>query len=242
MSRILIVEDEQHLAEGLRFNLEAEHHEVLHVDTGEDALRRLAGEPFDLVILDLMLPGIDGFAVVAELRRQRQYVPVLMLTARGRSEDVLRGFEMGADDYLPKPFELPILMSRVRGLLRRHEWFRQASAAPSPAEASSFSFRGKNIDFEQLEVRVGDKRMPLTLMEASLLRYLVQREGQPVSRKAILENVWNLHEDTDTRAIDNFIVRLRRYLEDEPARPRHLQTVRGVGYRFVVDPDSKSSS
>jgi DNA-binding response OmpR family regulator len=241
MSRILVVEDEQHLANGLRYNLEAEQYDVDVVDNGEDALQRFAADPqcYDLVILDLMLPGIDGFGVAAELRRTRRFVPVLMLTARGRSEDVLRGFGAGADDYLPKPFELPILLSRVRGLLRRHEWFRMAAAEQTPqtpAVASQFSFCGKSIDFEQLEVRVGEKRMPLTLMEAGLLRYLVQHEGRPVSRKAILEKVWSVHEDTDTRAIDNFIVRLRRYIEDEPASPRHLQTIRGVGYRFVADP------
>ena len=237
MSRILIVEDEQHLADGLRFNLEAEEYEVDIADNGEEALRRLAAEPsrYVLVILDLMLPGIDGFGVVATLRRTRRFVPVLILTARGRSEDVLRGFEMGADDYLTKPFELPILMSRVRGLLRRAEWFRQETAAGPPV-AVQYSFRGKSIDFEQMEVRVGEKRLPLTLMEATLLRYLVQHEGSPVSRKEILENVWGVREDTDTRAIDNFIVRLRRYIEDEPSSPRHLQTVRGVGYRFVGNP------
>ena len=239
MSRILIVEDEKHLADGLRFNLEAEGHTVDIADTGEDALQRLGAVPnhFDLVILDLMLPGIDGFGVVAELRRTRRFVPVLMLTARGRSEDVLKGFEIGADDYLAKPFELPILMTRVRGLLRRTEWFRQEIAA-APSLSLNYSFQSKHIDFESMEVRVGDKRLPLTLMEAELLRYLVQHEGSPVSRKAILEKVWGLHEDTDTRAIDNFIVRLRRYLEDEPSRPRHLQTVRGVGYRFVRNPES----
>jgi len=238
MSRILIVEDEQHLADGLRFNLEAEQYEVDIADNGEEALQRLAAQPnrYDLVILDLMLPGIDGFGVVAELRRTRRFVPVLMLTARGRSEDVLRGFEMGADDYLTKPFELPILISRVRGLLRRTDWFRQEAAAGPPV-ALQYAFRGKSIDFEQMEVRVGEKRMPLTLMEAELLRHLVQHEGSPVSRKAILENVWGVREDTDTRAIDNFIVRLRRYIEDEPSRPRHLQTVRGVGYRFVGNPE-----
>jgi DNA-binding response OmpR family regulator len=238
MSHILIVEDEQHLADGLRFNLEAEGHGVDIADTGEEALRRLGAEPnrYDLVILDLMLPGIDGFGVVAELRRTRRFGPVLMLTARGRSEDVLRGFETGADDYLTKPFELPILISRVRGLLRRTEWFRQ-EAAEGPSVALQYSFLGKSIDFEQMEVRVGENRMPLTLMEAELLRYLVQHEGSPVSRKAILENVWGVHEDTDTRAVDNFIVRLRRYIEDEPGSPRHLQTVRGVGYRFVGNPD-----
>ena len=246
MSRILLVEDEQHLADGVRFNLEAERHDVEVVDNGEEALARLDAEPvrFDLVILDVMLPGIDGFSVVAELRRQRRFVPVLMLTARGRSEDVLRGFDAGADDYLPKPFELPILLSRVNGLLRRSDWFRQSQAASAPASAgppgvliaSPYAFAGKAIDFEQLEVRAGDKRMPLTLMEASLLRYLVQHEGTPVSRESILESVWGLRDDTQTRAIDNFIVRLRRYIEDDPARPRHLQTVRGVGYRFVADP------
>jgi DNA-binding response OmpR family regulator len=238
MSRILVVEDEGHLADGLRYNLEAEQHDVDVVDNGEDAMRRLTAEPgrYDLVILDVMLPGIDGFHVAAELRKARRFVPVLMLTARGRSEDVLRGFEAGADDYLPKPFELPILLSRVRGLLRRHEWFRQEAAAQTPALPSQFSFRDRSIDFEQLEVRVGDKRMPLTLMEAALLRYLVQHEGQKVPRKVILEKVWSVHEDTDTRAIDNFIVRLRRYIEDEPSSPRHLQTIRGVGYRFVANP------
>jgi DNA-binding response OmpR family regulator len=241
MSRILVVEDEQHLADGLRFNLEAEQYEVDLVDNGEDALQQLTAEPnrYDLVILDVMLPGIDGFAVATRLREARRFVPVLMLTARNRSEDVLRGFGAGADDYLAKPFELPILLSRVRGLLRRHEWFREETAkkSESPELQSQFAFGDKVIDFEQLEVRVGDRRMPLTLMEASLLRYFVQREGSPVPRKEILEKVWNVHEDTDTRAIDNFVVRLRRYIEEEPSRPRHLQTVRGVGYRFVAKPE-----
>ena len=241
MSRILIVEDEEHLAEGLRFNLIAEQHEVEVVDTGEAALARLSADPtgFDLVILDVMLPGITGFGVVADLRRAGQFVPVLMLTARGRAEDVLQGFESGADDYLPKPFELPILIARVQGLLRRREWFRLGlERRPAAAEVSSrFTFRERTIDFEQLEIQMGDKTMPLTLMEASLLRFFVEHEGRPVSRRTILEKVWGVREDTDTRAIDNFIVRLRRYLEDEPTNPRHLQTVRGVGYRFVADPD-----
>ena len=241
MSRILVVEDEQHLAEGLRFNLIAEHHDVEVVDTGEAALAQLSAKPtyFDLVILDVMLPGITGFGVAAHLRRAGQFVPVLMLTARGRPEDVLQGFESGADDYLPKPFELPILLARVQGLLRRREWFQLDldRQPPVPPTASRFTFRERTIDFEQFEVHVGDKTMPLTVMEASLLRYLVEHEGRPVSRKTILEKVWGVREDTDTRAIDNFIVRLRRYLEDEPARPRHLQTVRGVGYRFVANPE-----
>lgn len=229
--RVLIVEDEQHLAEGLRFNLAAEGYEAAVVDTGEAALDQLIGaaaRPYDLVVLDVMLPGKDGFTVVSELRAAGQFVPVLMLTARGRPDDVLRGFGAGADDYLTKPAELAILLARIRGLLRRSNWTRTAQ--------DRYTFAGKTIDFETLELRVGDRTLPLTLMEANLLRYLVSREGKAVSRKAMLEEVWGVHEDTDTRAIDNFIVRLRRYIEPEPATPRHVLTVRGVGYRFVANP------
>jgi DNA-binding response OmpR family regulator len=229
--RVLIVEDELHLAEGLRFNLEAEGYLATVVETGEAALALFLGEnpqPFDLVVLDVMLPGKDGFAVVSELRDAEQFVPVLMLTARGRPEDVLRGFEAGADDYLPKPTELAILLARIRGLLRRSGWQRRP--------ADRFAFAGKTLDFERLELRVGDRVLPLTLMEANLLRYLIERKGTAVSRKSMLEDVWGLHEDTDTRAIDNFIVRLRRYIERDPSRPKHLLTVRGVGYRFVAEP------
>lgn len=225
------MEDEQHLAEGLRFNLEAEGYEVEVVDTGEAALERLfdaSRPPFDLVVLDVMLPGKDGFTVAAELRAARHFVPVLMLTARGRPDDVLKGFASGADDYLPKPTELAILLARVGGLLRRSEWMKQ--------DRDVYSFAGRTIDFDSLELRVGDRVLPLTLMEANLLRYLISHEGRAVSRKAMLENVWGVREDTDTRAIDNFIVRLRRYIEQEPARPRHLLTVRGVGYRFNANP------
>jgi len=215
---------------------------VVLAATGPEALDVAARERPDVIVLDVMLPGISGFEVTERLRQQQLYVPVLILTARGRSEDVLSGFSAGADDYLTKPFELPIFLSRVRGLLRRHEWFRLDAAATRPAEAAApeplkaFAFAGKVIDLEQLEVRVGERRMPLTMMEAALLRYFVENEGKPVARKTILDRVWNVHEDTDTRAIDNFVVRLRRYIEDEPARPRHLQTVRGVGYRFVAEP------
>jgi DNA-binding response OmpR family regulator len=295
MSRVLIVEDEAHLAKGLRFNLEAEGHNVEVVGDGESALGLLLGkfetagensskkpakrgngkrelaqresgqrdsapresaprEHFDAVVLDVMLPGKDGFAVAAELRAAKNFVPVLMLTARGRPEDVLQGFASGADDYLPKPFELPILLARLQGLLRRREWGRvsesggskPASPAQSRPRGSSestsvteydvFSFDGRTIDFGKLELRVNRNTIQLTLMEADLLRHLIQNAGRVVSRKSILEEVWGLHEDTDTRAIDNFIVRLRRYIEEDPAKPVHLLTVRGVGYRFVAEP------
>jgi DNA-binding response OmpR family regulator len=236
MTRILVVEDEQHLADGLRYNLEAEGYTVEVAATGEEGLERLHGaEPFDVLVLDVMLPGKDGFTVMEELRRAGQYVPTLMLTARGHPEDVLRGFAAGADDYLPKPFELAILLARIHGLLRRRLWME--SAVPhAPATGESFAFDGKTVNFDLLEVRVREQVFPLTLMEANLLRYLIRHEGKPVSRKNMLEEVWGLHEDTDTRAIDNFIVRLRRYIEDDPGHPRHLLTVRGVGYRFVAAP------
>ena len=230
--RVLIVEDEAHLAQGLLFNLQAEGYEVVSEGDGEAALARLAEEPFDAVLLDVMLPGKSGFDVVAELRARKSFVPVLMLTARGRPEDVLRGFEAGADDYLPKPFDLSILLVRLKSLLRRMKWHRPAEESRPAEEVSTFSFGGRTIDFEALELTSLGKTIRLTLMEAELLRHLVRNQGRIISRKEILEQVWRLHEDTDTRAIDNFIVRLRRYIEDEPSQPRYLQTVRGVGYRF----------
>ncbi|HWT45629.1 MAG TPA: response regulator transcription factor [Vicinamibacterales bacterium] len=233
--RVLIVEDEQHLAEGVRFNLEAEGYEAHVVDTGESALARILqnGERYDLIVLDVMLPGIDGFQVASELRKRRQFVPVLMLTARGRPDDVLKGFDAGADDYLAKPAELPILLARIGSLLRRSEWSRRTTH-------EQYEFGDTSIDFANLQLTVGSRVFPLTLMEANLLRYLVDHEGQAVSRKAMLEHVWGLRDDTDTRAIDNFLVRLRRYIEKEPSHPRHLLTVRGVGYRFVREPEGPS--
>jgi DNA-binding response OmpR family regulator len=230
LSKILIVEDETHLADGLRFNLEAEGHEVDIDGDGQQALDRLLANRsrYDAVVLDVMLPGKDGFSVVKQLRTEGHYVPVLMRTARSRPEDVLHGFESGADDYLPKPFELNILLARLRGLLRRREWLAQEH------EHEQITFAGKKLDLEALELQVGDTKYQLTQMECDLLQYLVKNGGKAVSRKAILEEVWDLHEDTDTRAIDNFIVRLRRYLEADPTKPKHLVTVRGVGYKFLA--------
>jgi len=243
MSRILIVEDEEHIADGLRYNLNAEGHEATVASDGESALNLLLGQrqAFDAILLDVMLPGKDGFAVASELRAAGQYVPILMLTARGSAEDVLRGFEAGADDYLPKPFELSILIARVHGLLRRLRWSGQdpntgSTAAPEASARDVYVFAGRTLDFGAMEVRVRNKAHRLTVMECDLLRYLVKNAGQPVSRRAILQEVWGLPEGVDTRAIDNFIVRLRRYIEDRPASPKFLQTVRGVGYRFVPKP------
>lgn len=283
MSRVLVVEDEEHLAQGLRFNLQAEGYTAEVVGDGEAATERLLEkkENFDAIVLDIMLPGKDGFSVVSELRAARNYVPVLMLTARGQPEDVLKGFAAGADDYLPKPFDLSILLARLQGLLRRSQWMRAGQPGDSSGASGAalhgssslnqnanphstsdsvlnsaarsmsvsdpknvgdfgrFSFGGKTIDFGVLELRAATNVIHLTLMESELLRYLVRNDGRVVSRKQILEEVWGLHEDTDTRAIDNFMVRLRRYIEEDPAQPRHLLTVRGVGYRFLAEPEKK---
>jgi len=237
MSRILVVDDEPHLADGLRFNLEAEGHDVTVTYDGEQALDLLLRDqvPVDVVILDVMLPGKDGFETAAELRAAGQYVPILMLTARGRADDVLRGFEAGADDYLAKPFELAILIARVNGLLRRRQWNERDAPPAGEPPSDSYTFAGRVLDFSAMEVRARGETYRLTQMESDLLKYLVQHPGQAVSRGAILENVWDLHGSTDTRAIDNFVVRLRRYIEDKPAAPRFLLTVRGVGYRFVPE-------
>ena len=249
---VLIVEDEQHIADGLRFNLEAEGYDADIAGDGETALSLLFDNKhkYDAVVLDVMLPGKDGFTVAAELRAAGNFVPVLMLTARGRAEDVLRGFESGADDYLPKPFELSVLLARLNALLRRRQWFDQTSTngvvaeklkGASGAEAvEQFSFNGRTIDFANLELHTPEQTIRLTVMEADLLRYLIRYEGNVVSRRAILQEVWDLAEDTDTRAIDNFIVRLRKYIEEDPAKPEHLLTVRGVGYRFVADASASS--
>ena len=251
MSDILLVEDEEHLARGLKFNLEAEGYRTHVVGDGEAALDLLLTQrsEFDLLVLDVMLPGKDGFVVASELRKASNYIPLLMLTARGRPDDVLKGFASGADDYLPKPFELAILLARIRSLLRRRDWSRtlltdppaearvaEAREADSLREFDVYAFDDKQVDFGTLELRANDKIFRLTLMEAELLRHLIRNSGRIVSRKSILEEVWGLHEDTDTRAIDNFVVRLRKYIEKDPSHPQHLLTVRGGGYRFLPTP------
>ena len=245
MTGILIVEDEKHLADGLRYNLEAEGYYVKAVADAETAFDLLSQSPrdYDVMVLDVMLPGMDGFMLASKLRAQGQFLPILMLTARGQAEDVLRGFEAGADDYLPKPFELAVLIARIHALLRRREWFRRDNEEQPDEKFSSeiFEFAERKIDFDALELHSGSQKVQLTLMEAELLRYLIDHDGKIVSRNAILEEVWGLREDTDTRAIDNFIVRLRKYIEDEPSRPKHLLTVRGVGYKFVSRAEDKST-
>jgi DNA-binding response OmpR family regulator len=231
MASILVVEDEEHLAEGLRFNLEAEGHEVEIAGHGVEAARRLESSAgrFDLVILDLMLPGMSGFEVARRARAAGEYVPILILTAKGDVQDLVRGLEEGADDYLTKPFRLDELLARVRGLLRRRRWSRVEGGEPS----RSVSIGEATVHFDRFEIQARGQTIPLTTREAGLLRALVEREGQAITRGELLEEVWGLRPDTRTRVVDSFIVRLRRYLEPDPARPRHIVSVRGHGYRLT---------
>jgi DNA-binding response OmpR family regulator len=242
---IVVVEDEEHLAQGMVFNLEAEGYRVHHESDGNAALAWLLNppEPPTAVLLDVMLPGRDGFSIARAVREANLYTPILMLTARGRSEDIVEGFAAGADDYLPKPFDLSVLFARLSALLRRMSWQNKDDAAKPITSDQSTSktsalheLAGRTINLDELTIQTPEKLVHLTVMEADLLRYLLDSPGRIVSRKEILENVWQVHEDTDTRAIDNFIVRLRRYLEPDPAKPVHLLTVRGVGYRFLHEP------
>jgi DNA-binding response OmpR family regulator len=232
VARVLVVEDESHLAKGIQFNLEAEGYDVDVVEDGKAALERLApasgaGNDFDLVILDVMLPGLDGFEVADRMRKAGNFTPVLMLTAKSLPEDIVHGLEVGADDYLPKPFDLSVLLARVKGLLRRRDWARGAAEGPETARIGE-----ADVDFRTFEVRRRGETVRLTLLEAMLLKLLVQNAGRIVSKSDILQKVWNVSPDTQTRAVDNFILRLRRYIEPSPGSPRHLHTVRGAGYRL----------
>lgn len=228
-SRILVVEDESHIAEGLRFNLEAEGYEVVVASDGRVALDALRGEPrFDLVILDLMLPEIGGLDVARRARAAGNFVPILVLTAKGEPSDVVRGIEEGADDYLAKPFVLEELLARVRALLRRRRWDAPGDAGPRTA-----AFGDVTVDFDRFELVGPSGKVELTTRETALLRALIEREGRAVPRGELLEVVWGLKPDTRTRVVDSFVARLRRYVERDPANPVHILSVRGHGYKFV---------
>jgi two-component system, OmpR family, alkaline phosphatase synthesis response regulator PhoP len=235
MSRILIVEDEVHLATGIKFNLEMEGYEVLVVGDGAPALERLARvrekseRPFDLVILDVMLPSVDGFQVANQMRESGDYTPILMLTAKSLPQDVVQGLELGADDYLAKPFDLAVLLARIKGLLRRRDW----AQGHEPGDLATARIGDAVVDFRTFEIEGAQGSARLTLLEAMLLKLLVQNAGRIVTKAEILEKVWNVSAETETRAVDNFIARLRRHVEVDSRSPRHLHTVRGAGYRLT---------
>ena len=228
---ILLVEDEINLARGICFNLEQEEFRVSHVESGEEALERLRIDRFALIILDVMLPGIDGFAVCRAIRQQDNRVPVLILTARSDEGDRIIGLESGADDYLTKPFSLSEFLLRVKGMLRRSAWYR-----PEPVE-EAYRFGDNEVFLLSYRARTAQGEIDLTDLEVRMLSLFFQKEGEAVSRKELLERVWGYASDTETRTLDNFIVRLRKYFEPDPANPVFFQTVRSVGYRFRRKPD-----
>jgi DNA-binding response OmpR family regulator len=238
-ARILVVEDEASLARGIAFNLRIEGYEVDCIADGREASDQLSvpgartRDEHDLVLLDVMLPNVDGFSVTRLAREAGNRTPILMLTAKGLPEDVVEGLEAGADDYLPKPFDLTVLLARVKSLLRRRDWTKAPS---SPGGETTVSIGPNRVDFANFEIRRGETLTRLTLLEAGLLRLLHEKRGTVVTKGEILEKVWNLHADTETRAVDNFVVRLRKYLEADPSNPRLLLTIRGAGYRLESDP------
>jgi DNA-binding response OmpR family regulator len=223
---ILLVEDEINLARGICFNLEMEEYRVSHVETGEEALVRLNVDRFSLVILDVMLPGMDGFAVCREIRKSDTKVPILILTARSDEGDRITGLESGADDYLTKPFSLNEFLLRVKGMLKRSAWYR-----PDPVE-EAYRFGDNEVFLLSYHARTAQGEIDLTDLEVRMLSLFFQKEGEAVTRKQLLERVWGYATDAETRTLDNFIVRLRKYFEPDPASPVFFQTVRGVGYRF----------
>jgi two-component system OmpR family response regulator len=237
MKHILVVEDEQHLAFGIKYNLEAEGYEVTTVEDGPTALRTFEDSPqgVDLVILDLMLPGMSGYAVCEALREKGNDVPVLMLSARTLVEDRVRGYDVGADQYLQKPFELEELLSMTRNLLARRA--KHSPPAGGKDVGAVYEFGRAQVNFDTFTVTVAGDPLRLTHTEMKLLRYFAENEGSVVTRAELLENVWGMSHMPTTRTVDNFIVNLRKYFEVDPARPRHFLSVRGAGYRFVAGGD-----
>jgi two-component system, OmpR family, alkaline phosphatase synthesis response regulator PhoP len=226
-SRILLVEDEETLAVGLEYNLTEEGYAVSRAMDGRKALKLFDSEKFDLIILDIMLPYVDGFEIAEKVREIDPQIPILMLTARTTKDDKVKGLETGADDYITKPFHLKELLLRVRGMLKRKEWYRKVST-----EMPVIEFGKNKINFENLSFNNGKNDFKLTHQEAMVMKYLIENKGKIVSRKELLENVWHMNPDIETRTVDNFIARLRKYFEEDPSNPVYIKSVRGAGYMF----------
>jgi two-component system OmpR family response regulator len=244
MQHILVVEDDPHIANGIQFNLEAEGYFVTTVAEGPAALEffRQHGREIDLIILDLMLPGMSGYAVCEQIRQEDSDLPILILSARTLTEDRVRGFNVGADVYLQKPFDLEELLSIVRNLLARRTRPRSEPPRTALREGDDvYRFADVEINFDTYQVVVRGKSVRLTTLELKLLRYFIEHEGSVVTRGELLENVWGLPHSITTRTVDNFIVNLRKYFETDPGHPRHFLSVRGAGYRFVAAGDSNEA-
>ena len=232
--RLLVVEDEKHLAAGLKMNFEMEGYGVQIATSAREARQALlTPAPYSVIVLDVMLPDIDGFELCRSLRSAGNYTPVIMLTARSAPEDRVLGLEVGADDYMVKPFDLDELLARVRSCLRRRQW--DAAGEPPPPRTLEFGGGRCMIDFDTHEVRVDGQPRRLTRLELDLLAYFWDHAGRVLARDELLERVWKLRNYPNTRTVDNFIVRLRRHFEPDPQEPRHFLAIRGSGYRFLPE-------
>ncbi|HDP98117.1 MAG TPA: response regulator transcription factor [bacterium] len=227
-SIILLVEDEEALAKGLEYNLTEEGYHVVWAKDGKQALDLVRTKEFDLIILDIMLPYFDGFEVTRLVREKSPEIPILMLTAKTSVDDKIHGLALGADDYMTKPFHLQELLVRVKGMLKRKMWYKKVTTA-QPV----YRFGDNEINFENLKARSGKQQFQLTTVEAMLLKYLIENKGKIVSRKELLENVWNITSEIETRTVDNFIVRLRKFFEPTQAEPIYFKSIRSAGYMFV---------
>ena len=232
LGSILLVEDEDSLAAGMEFNLAAEGFAIERAKDGLEAIEKFSEKEFDLVILDIMLPYKDGFEVAEKMRETEPQIPILMLTARTKVEDRIRGLEVGADDYMTKPFHLQELIARIKGMMRRKTWYRKVTQ-----DQPIFSFGETRVNFKTLQCRTAKTTLTLTQREAMLLKYLVDHAGEIVSRKELLEHVWQISADVDTRTVDNFVARLRKYFEPDPRHPVHIKSVRSAGYIFHSKPE-----
>lgn len=241
---ILIVEDEKHIATIVKYNLEAEGYRVTLVDNGPTAIRLVQADhfAFDLMILDLMLPGMSGYAVCETIRDENIMMPILILSARSLPEDRARGFDCGANQYLNKPFDLDELLARVKNLLKLHPRQNQTAAFASPTKVTSISFGKASINFETYEVRVENRDIKMTHKELQLLRYFVENQGRVISRQELLSEVWDVNGEMQTRSVDQFMLRLRKIFESDPAKPKHFLTLRDAGYRFLAEPTEGSVS
>jgi len=229
---ILLVEDEKHIAQGIIFNLELEGFLITHAETGATAMDAFGRQSFDLVVLDLMLPDSHGFDLCREMRKTHPQLPILMLTALGEDQDRVSGLKEGADDYLTKPFSLDEFLLRIRGMLRRSAWYQ-----PSQIKTEDYQFGSNLIDLNNLAAETTKGKIRITELEGRMLAIFFSNEGETLTRATLLKSVWGMAEDTETRTLDNFIVRIRKYFEEDPANPKHFLTVRGRGYRFVRKPE-----
>ena len=229
---ILLVEDEKHIAQGIIFNLELEGFLITHAETGATAMDAFGRQSFDLVVLDLMLPDSHGFDLCREMRKTHPQLPILMLTALGEDQDRVSGLKEGADDYLTKPFSLDEFLLRIRGMLRRSAWYQ-----PSQIKTEDYQFGSNLIDLNNLAAETTKGKIRITELEGRMLAIFFSNEGETLTRATLLKSVWGMAEDTETRTLDNFIVRIRKYFEEDPANPRHFLTVRGRGYQFIRYPE-----